>query len=759
MTALVIDNDESTVSQVNAALSPLGYSVSSASDAAAGLEMASNLVPSIMLVNLATPGSNGLELCKSIHGTDHLKEVPIILLTLREGKFDPVYVKLYGIVSFLKKPFNDDALVNLVNEHSTASGEVALEAEPAMEMEAEPLVETGSMAEAAMAAEPEVEAFEETSYAEPEAFTVESFDDSDATMAMTLDESGSEAEAYDAPSEDDGFGDTVTLSDAESDLGELQASFSTGEYAGEETAVLEDASGDQDESFDFGSTAVMDTSGYDSAGAEEEESSWGDTSAGMMIDGMAEGSGDLDAADETWGGMGESLAMSDSLGGGGDDEGFSGTDAFAPAMDESESFDAGGGFDSGGTMAFDAVGEGDFSTGADTGGFDSEGTMAFDAGHDDSGDTDIGGFKASKDTAPSGDRMSGFDDGADEAAWGESGIASAPAAEEQPAAAFDEAEEAFSEGFEDDGGDEWADDLEGTDGFGDDHEPSFESEDAGFESDFLEETPETAADFAGDDQDYTGLFDTEEEQEPEVETRDKKKKKKKGFRKSAPSRSRRVLVLLLLLVIAGGGAFHFREMLPFDITKIPFKMPDINIPFIGKGDADKSAKPAHRTPAPAPGRPEPAKEPVEPEAKAPTPAPELKAEAPAPVAEKPVKAEPKAPTAVKAEPMAPRQETVKPARKEPAPAQKSAATSKPGTYKKGFYYVQFGVFGNSRNASILSSQLNRKGFPTIKRVITNSKGKKLTVVLLDRPYKTQGSAEKKARTITDATGFDTAVYR
>jgi len=111
----------------------------------------------------------------------------------------------------------------------------------------------------------------------------------------------------------------------------------------------------------------------------------------------------------------------------------------------------------------------------------------------------------------------------------------------------------------------------------------------------------------------------------------------------------------------------------------------------------------------------------------------------------------------KKEPQAPKQETPKAPVKEaskPVPSKTST-----GKFQKGFYYVQFGVFGNARNAEILSKQLNKKGLPTLKRVITNSKGKKLTVVLLDRPYKTLGSAENRAKSISDSTGFDTAVYK
>ena len=180
------------------------------------------------------------------------------------------------------------------------------------------------------------------------------------------------------------------------------------------------------------------------------------------------------------------------------------------------------------------------------------------------------------------------------------------------------------------------------------------------------------------------------------------------------------------------------------IPDISFKMPDIKIPFIGKEGSEEPSQPARRPePKAEPKKPEPKKA----EPKKPTPdVPHQKAVTKAP--EKPAQKEPVAPKPVVAKKTTPK--------KAEKPAPKKTST---GSFKKGFYYVQFGVFGNPRNADILSSQLNKKGFPTLKRKIRNSKGKKLTVVLLDRPYKTRGSAEKRAKAISDKTGFDSAVYR
>jgi CheY-like chemotaxis protein/flagellar basal body-associated protein FliL len=117
-TVLLIENDEATVAACSEALQGAGYTVESSGTADEGTQRANELAPSLILINLATPGANGLELCKSLHNTEALANVPIILLTLREGKFEPVYTKLYGIVSFLKKPFEPSDLIALAQEYA-----------------------------------------------------------------------------------------------------------------------------------------------------------------------------------------------------------------------------------------------------------------------------------------------------------------------------------------------------------------------------------------------------------------------------------------------------------------------------------------------------------------------------------------------------------------------------------------------------------------------------------------------------------------
>lgn len=110
---LVIDDDASTLKLITETLQPLGYSIITAANGDEGLGMAKNQSPSIIFINLAVPGTDGLKICKSFMS---IIDAPIVLLTMREGKYDPRYRSQYGIVDFVKKPINPQELIGKVSE-------------------------------------------------------------------------------------------------------------------------------------------------------------------------------------------------------------------------------------------------------------------------------------------------------------------------------------------------------------------------------------------------------------------------------------------------------------------------------------------------------------------------------------------------------------------------------------------------------------------------------------------------------------------
>lgn len=111
-TILVIDTDAETTQQIVSILESEDYLVFTASSGDVGVTMAKKVNPSAIFVNPAMSGTSGLEICKTIHSIELLKDVPIIVLSAFEGTMDPRYAALYGIVDSLKKPFTSQELIS-----------------------------------------------------------------------------------------------------------------------------------------------------------------------------------------------------------------------------------------------------------------------------------------------------------------------------------------------------------------------------------------------------------------------------------------------------------------------------------------------------------------------------------------------------------------------------------------------------------------------------------------------------------------------
>jgi CheY-like chemotaxis protein/cell division protein FtsN len=140
---LVIENDQAAAETVSQTLEPHGFSVYVALTGESGLAMAEKILPVLVIVNLYTPGTGGLEICKKLKKLDVLKNTPIIVLTLRDGKFNPIYESLFGITDFLKKPLDPEALLSTTLSifPDAAGGEAALHLEETAATEyEEPLV-------------------------------------------------------------------------------------------------------------------------------------------------------------------------------------------------------------------------------------------------------------------------------------------------------------------------------------------------------------------------------------------------------------------------------------------------------------------------------------------------------------------------------------------------------------------------------------------------------------------------------------------
>jgi len=125
MRALVIDDETQIRRALRAGLERSGFTVSLATNGEEGLDEAALHPPDVVILDLAMPGMDGSEVCRQLR---EWTQVPIIVLSVREGVDDKIRALTLGADDYLTKPFSLEELVARI--HAVLRRVVATAEEP-----------------------------------------------------------------------------------------------------------------------------------------------------------------------------------------------------------------------------------------------------------------------------------------------------------------------------------------------------------------------------------------------------------------------------------------------------------------------------------------------------------------------------------------------------------------------------------------------------------------------------------------------------
>lgn len=112
-TVLVVDDSAVIRDLIKAALSPK-YRVLLVSNAVDALATIYHESISILLLDVSMPEIDGLELCRTVRNLPQFQQLPIIMVTSKDGFFDKVQGRLAGATEYLTKPFDASQLLQTV---------------------------------------------------------------------------------------------------------------------------------------------------------------------------------------------------------------------------------------------------------------------------------------------------------------------------------------------------------------------------------------------------------------------------------------------------------------------------------------------------------------------------------------------------------------------------------------------------------------------------------------------------------------------
>lgn len=102
---LLIDDSKTQLLSLKMIISKAGYEVITAPNAIEGIELAYHNMPDLIISDIVMPSINGYQLCRLLKNDPATKHIPIILLTILEGKID----KFWGLKAGADKFFNKES--------------------------------------------------------------------------------------------------------------------------------------------------------------------------------------------------------------------------------------------------------------------------------------------------------------------------------------------------------------------------------------------------------------------------------------------------------------------------------------------------------------------------------------------------------------------------------------------------------------------------------------------------------------------------
>ncbi len=114
-----IDDSKTVQRNVRLTLESSGYQVLELMEPAKALTALVRQKPVLVLMDITMPELDGYELCYLLRQSHLLKNIPIVMLTGRDGLIDRIRARMVGATDYMTKPFEPQQLLSLVQKLTT----------------------------------------------------------------------------------------------------------------------------------------------------------------------------------------------------------------------------------------------------------------------------------------------------------------------------------------------------------------------------------------------------------------------------------------------------------------------------------------------------------------------------------------------------------------------------------------------------------------------------------------------------------------
>jgi twitching motility two-component system response regulator PilG len=114
---MVIDDSKTIRRTAESLLKKAGCEVTTATDGFEALAMIADLHPDVIFVDIMMPRLDGYQTCALIKHNADYKNIPVIMLSSKDGLFDRARGRIVGSEQYLTKPFTKDELLGAIRRY------------------------------------------------------------------------------------------------------------------------------------------------------------------------------------------------------------------------------------------------------------------------------------------------------------------------------------------------------------------------------------------------------------------------------------------------------------------------------------------------------------------------------------------------------------------------------------------------------------------------------------------------------------------
>jgi CheY-like chemotaxis protein len=113
-TILVVDDSPTILRLIAGKLEKCGHQVFCSENGEEAMEWLKDMVPDLILLDINMPKMDGYQVCKLIRANAATKDVPVVMISGKDGFFDKVRGHMAGTSGYITKPFGPETLMKIV---------------------------------------------------------------------------------------------------------------------------------------------------------------------------------------------------------------------------------------------------------------------------------------------------------------------------------------------------------------------------------------------------------------------------------------------------------------------------------------------------------------------------------------------------------------------------------------------------------------------------------------------------------------------